>query len=73
MKYIAPVAALALAATQASAGSLVTPEVEPMVEVTQEQPASSAGWIVPLLAIGMIAVIASGSSSDSGTQTPTPC
>lgn len=69
MKYIAPMAALALAATQASAGSLVTPETEPMIEVTEEQSASSSDWIVPLLAVGAIAVII----SNSGGSTPTPC
>lgn len=69
MKYIAPAAAIALAATQATAGSMVEPEMEPMVEVVEEEPASSSGWILPLLAIGLIAVIAS--SSDS-TDAPAP-
>lgn len=68
MKYIAPVAALALAATQVSAGSLVTPDVEPMIEVAEEQSAVSADWVVPLLAVGMIAVIISNKGSG-----PTPC
>jgi hypothetical protein len=71
MKYIAPIATLALIATQASAGSLVTPEIEPALEVVQEQPASSSDWIVPLLAVGLIAVMVT--NSGGGTPTPTPC
>ena len=70
MKYIAPMAALALAATQVSAGSMVTPDVEPMVEVAEDQSSASADWIVPLLAIGAIAVIVTNSG---GSQTPAPC
>lgn len=69
MKYIAPITALALAATQVSAGSLITPEVEPMVEVTEEQSAGSSDWIIPLLAVGAIAVMIGNSRG----STPTPC
>ncbi len=70
MKYIAPAAAIALAATQVSAGSMIEPEMEPMVEVAQEEPASSSGWILPLLAIGLMVALV-GSSSDS-TEAPAP-
>lgn len=69
MKFLASAAAIALAAPQATAGGLVEPEMEPMVEVIEEEPASSNGWIIPLLVIGVIAAIAS--SSDSTDRPPT--
>lgn len=72
MKYIVPAAAIALAATQATAGSLVEPEMEPMVEVVEEESSSSSGWILPLLAIGIIAAVASSNSSSSTVPGPAP-
>ena len=63
MKYIAPIAAAALAAAPVvHAGNLEEPEVQ-AVEVV-EQETSSAGWLIPLVAIGLVAVLASQGSDD---------
>ncbi len=62
MKYIAPAAALALAATSATAGNLVFEapvEEEVMEEEMAPMGSSAAGWIVPLLAIIAIGIAAS--------------
>lgn len=68
-KIVVSAAVVAMFATTAFAGSLVEPEMEPMVEVMQEEPAgtSDGGLLVPLLALAAIAVLIS-SSSDSTTN-----
>lgn len=63
-------AALTLVATQVSASSMATPDVESMVEVASNRSPTSTEWIVPMLAAGAIAVIVINSG---GSQTPTQC
>ena len=59
-KLVASVTAASLFASSALAGSLVAPELEPMVEVTQEATSSSAsGLLVPLLALLALGVVMS--------------
>ncbi len=63
--FIAPIAAT-ISATAASAGSLVyTAPVETMV-VDDAPMGSSGAWIIPLIAIGLIALAISSSDSDDG-------
>lgn len=65
-KIVVSAAAAALFATSVFAGSLVEPEMEPMVEVTEEATSSSdAGLIVPLLALVAIGLLISNSSDDT--------
>ncbi len=65
-KIIISAAAATLFATSAFAGSMVEPEMEPMVEV-MEEPASSSdgGLLVPILALIAIGLLVSNSSDDS--------
>lgn len=42
-------AAISLLASASFAGNLVKPEMEPMVEITQENAGSSGGLLIPLL------------------------
>lgn len=56
MKKIALAAALSLAASNAFAGGLVAPVVEP--EVVKAQTSSSSGILVPLLLLVVIAAAA---------------
>lgn len=65
-KVVISVAALSMFAAAAFAGSLVEPEMEPMVEVMEEDNGSSGGLLVPLLALVAIGLLIS-SSSDSDT------
>ncbi len=73
MKLVALTSAALLAATTAFAGNLnyqATPEVPVVVETTQ--PAATgggslggaAGWVIPLVAIGLIALAVSSSHED---------
>ena len=58
-KLVTSVAALSMAATSAFSGSLVEPEMEPMVEVMEEEKSSSGGLLLPLLALVAIGVLLS--------------
>lgn len=62
---LASVAAISLLASASFAGSLVEPEMEPMVEAMEDDD-DSAGLLLPLLALAAIAAIAA-SGSNSGT------
>lgn len=65
-KIIASVAAVSMFAAAAYAGSLVEPEMEPMVEVMEEDTGSSGGLLIPLLALVAIgALIANSNDSTS--------
>ncbi len=66
-KVVISVAALSMFAATAFAGSLVEPEMEPMVEVMEEEPSSSNGLLVPLLALVAIGLLISNSSSDTAS------
>ncbi len=72
MKYLKPAtavaAAIAMTASQVSAGGLAEPMMEP--EVIEEASASSGGFIIPLLLLVIIAAIASGSSGGSSPMAP---
>lgn len=59
-KMIATVAVASFVATSAFAGSLVEPEMEPMVEAMEEETNSSsdAGLLVPLMALLVVAAVA---------------
>ncbi len=75
MKYAKPATAIAailtLAATQASAGGLAEPMMEP--EVIEEASATTGGFIIPLVLLAIIVAVASGSSSGGGmTQIDPP-
>ncbi|MEO0344045.1 MAG: hypothetical protein AAF198_11475 [Pseudomonadota bacterium] len=63
MKYIAPIAAAALAAAPLNAGSLDEPVVE-SVQVAETGATNSAAWIIPLVAVGLVALAVSGSDDD---------
>lgn len=65
MKYIAPTAALALIATQSMAGTLTEPVVEEVMEPTVKS--SSAGWMVPVLLLG-VAVLAIAANGDDDEE-----
>jgi hypothetical protein len=64
-KVVISIAALSMFTAAAFAGSLVEPEMEPMVEVMEEEPGSSNGLLVPLLALVAFGLIISSSDSDS--------
>ena len=65
---LASAAAVSLLASASFAGTLVEPEMEPMVEVMQEEDnGSSNALLLPLLALAALAAIASSGSSTSGT------
>ena len=66
-KVVISVAALSMFTAAAFAGSLVEPEMEPMVEVMEEEPGSSNGLLLPLMALAALAALASSGSSTSGT------
>ncbi len=69
-KLIAAALSTTLAATTAFGGSLVEPEMEPMTEVMEEEPASSTGGLlVPLLALVAIGLLI---SQDSDEEQPQP-
>ena len=67
MKYAKPATAIAagltLAATQASAGGLAEPMMEP--ELIEESSATTGGFIVPLVLLAIILALASGSNGGS--------
>ena len=66
MKKLAfSVAALSMLATTTFAGSLVEPEMEPMVEVMEEDNGSSGGLLIPLLALVVIGALIANSDSDT--------
>lgn len=65
-KVVLSVAALSMFATSAFAGSLVEPEMEPMVEVMEEDNGSSGGLLLPLLALAAIGLLIA--NSDNGTE-----
>jgi hypothetical protein len=52
--------------TPAFAGGPVV--VEDKTEMVAEKPASSAGWVIPVLLIAAVVAIASGGNDDSGAQ-----
>ncbi len=65
-KIVVSAAVAALFATSAFAGSLVAPEMEPMVEVMDEPTSSSdGGLLVPILALIAIGLLVSNSSDDN--------
>lgn len=66
MKYIAPIAAVALAAAPVNAGGLEEPTVQAVEAVEQET--NSAGWIIPLVAIGLVALAVSGNDDDDDSS-----
>ncbi len=81
MKYVATTAAIATAVamsgTAANAGSLAPmTDVDPVVVEDQPMGSGSASWIVPLLAIGVIALVVSQDDDDTpaapGPTPPTP-
>ena len=65
-KVVISVAALSMLAAASFAGSLVEPEMEPMVEVMEEDNGSSGGLLIPLLALVVIGALIA--NSDSGTS-----
>jgi hypothetical protein len=70
MKKIIAIAAVAsLAASTAFAGSLVEPEMEPMVEVMEEDASSSGGLLLPLLALVALGLLISSSDNESSSET----
>ncbi len=65
MKKFALAAALAATASTAFAGGLAPVVVEPEV-IVEEAPASSmAGWLIPLIIVGVIIAVASSTSEDN--------
>ncbi|PIB23942.1 hypothetical protein BFP76_01420 [Amylibacter kogurei] len=61
----ASIAAVSLA-TASMAGSLAEPEVEPMIEVVEEEPGSSAGSggiLLPLLGLAVVAALIASDDS----------
>ena len=67
-KVVISVAALSMLAAASFAGSHVEPEMEPMVEVMEEDNGSSGGLLIPLLALVVIGALIA--NSDSGTSSP---
>ncbi len=65
MKYLPHAAALSLIASQAVAGDLSEPVI---TEIQDEPQASSSGWIVPLLLLGVGILIAT--QDDNSTPPP---
>ena len=65
-KIVLSVTAASLFAAAAYAGSLVEPEMEPAVEMTEETGSSSGGLLIPLLALVAIGVLIS--QSDDSTS-----
>lgn len=57
MKKLALAAVLSVAATNAIAGSLAEPVVEPVV-IEQDTGSSSGAWIIPVLLLALIGVAA---------------
>ena len=56
-KIIISAAALSMFAAAAFAGNVKEPEMEPIIEVMEEEPGSSSGILVPLLALVAIGVL----------------
>lgn len=67
-KIVASVAAISMFAAAAYAGSLVEPEMEPMVEVMEEDTGSSAGLVIPLLALLAIGVLVANSDDSTSAS-----
>ena len=65
-KLLSSVAALSLLASQTVAGTLEEPTVVAVQEVEEES--SSAGWVLPLIALGAIALIVSQDDDDDLPQ-----
>jgi len=64
-KILMAASAVALIAGQVAAGSFEEPAVE-AVEVVEES--NSAGWLVPLIAIGVVLLLVSGGDDDECPQ-----
>jgi len=60
MKKVALAAAFSLAASTAFAGGLDEPVVEP--EISVEEPGTAGGWIVPVIALVLIAAAAAAAN-----------
>lgn len=60
MKKLALAAVLAAAASNATAGSLAEPIVEPVI-IEEDTGGSSGAWIVPVLLLALIGVAVAGS------------
>ena len=60
-KFVSSLTAFVMAAGQANAGGLDEPVIE-AIEVVDES--SSAGWLIPLLAIAVVALVVSNDSDD---------
>jgi len=58
MKKLVLAAALAAAATTATAGSMEEPVME-MPVIVEETNTSAVGWVVPLLLVAVLAAVAS--------------
>ncbi|OSP54634.1 hypothetical protein [Pseudoruegeria sp. SK021] len=57
MKKLALAAVLSVAATNAFAGSMAEPMVEPVI-IEQETAGSDGGWIIPVLLLALVGVAA---------------
>ena len=68
-KIVISAAALSMFAATAFAGNVKEPVMEPMVEVMEEEPGSSAGLLIPLLALVAIGVLVANSSDDDPAPT----
>ena len=65
-KVVISVAALSMLAAASFAGSHVEPEMEPMVEVMEEEDnGSSSGLLIPLISLVAIGALIANSSSDT--------
>ncbi|MEO1564425.1 MAG: hypothetical protein AAFR98_13395 [Pseudomonadota bacterium] len=63
-RFLMAVSVTALMAGQVTAGGLEEPVVQAVEEVEQER--TSAGWIIPLVAIALVALAISSSDDDDG-------
>ena len=72
-KVVISAAAMSMFAAVAFAGNPIVPEMEPMVEVMEEEPGSSNnGLLVPLLALIAIGVLVANSSDDDPAPSDEP-
>ena len=63
LKVAMAVVSVVMFASAASAGSLVEPMTEPIVEVVEDEDDGSAGILLPLAALILIGVAVSGGSA----------
>ena len=63
-KVVISAAAMSMFAAVAFAGNPIVPEMEPMVEVMEEEPGSSGGLLIPLLVLVAIGALVANSSDD---------